>query len=185
MKISFFLKEEYRFWLFKICGLIWRLIVWCLQGIVWIWAVGALPIRFPEHMGIVMGDESARKYLLMETHYDNPEQKVGIVDSSGLNVVMTRKLRPTNAGFFAVGTLPSNLLSSFNVVWKYLIVTHVEIWWNWLQRKVEIWFSQVSIENTCWNQDAYICRMHAECIEECFSGKDEGVRIWVSCPFHR
>ena len=53
-------------------------------------------------MGIVMGDESARKYLLMETHYDNPEQKVGIVDSSGLNVVMTRKLRPTNAGFFAV-----------------------------------------------------------------------------------
>ncbi|KAJ7374552.1 DBH-like monooxygenase protein 1 [Desmophyllum pertusum] len=48
------------------------------------WAVGGQSFYYPEHVGFAIGTHDSPKILLLGVHYDNYEQKPGIVDSSGL-----------------------------------------------------------------------------------------------------
>eukprot|EP00485_Elphidium_margaritaceum_P023517 CAMPEP_0202712258 /NCGR_PEP_ID=MMETSP1385-20130828/36148_1 /ASSEMBLY_ACC=CAM_ASM_000861 /TAXON_ID=933848 /ORGANISM="Elphidium margaritaceum" /LENGTH=656 /DNA_ID=CAMNT_0049372229 /DNA_START=22 /DNA_END=1992 /DNA_ORIENTATION=+ len=65
-----------------------------------IWAVGGSDFYFPEHVGLPI---EGLQYVLMEIHYDNPDELEGIVDSSGLRIYWTEDLREYDAGIFAVG----------------------------------------------------------------------------------
>ncbi|XP_050715576.1 uncharacterized protein LOC126998176 [Eriocheir sinensis] len=76
----------------------WRL---CNSPIV-AWAIGGEGEMFPEHVGFPMG-EADTTYFMMEIHYDNPNLKKGVVDSSGIRLFYTDQLRQHDAGTILFG----------------------------------------------------------------------------------
>ncbi|XP_067141855.1 DBH-like monooxygenase protein 1 [Centruroides vittatus] len=68
------------------------------------WAVGGDTFIFPDQVGLPLGIPEV-KWLLLETHYDNPSLKRGIVDNSGFRITYTPKLRKHDAAVLAVGNL--------------------------------------------------------------------------------
>eukprot|EP00058_Branchiostoma_floridae_P026476 XP_002611967.1 hypothetical protein BRAFLDRAFT_91852 [Branchiostoma floridae] len=75
----------------------------CYRGsIIGAWAVGTGDLSFPSHVGYPIGDEDDGGQVLLEVHYDNPEQKEGVIDSSGLKLLYTPELRQHDAGVLVV-----------------------------------------------------------------------------------
>jgi len=70
---------------------------------VYAWAIGGEPLYLPAHAGIPIGEQSAFRYVKLEVHYDNPEQRADIFDSSGIRISYTSQLRSYDAGMFFVG----------------------------------------------------------------------------------
>nr|CAB3263918.1 DBH-like monooxygenase protein 1 homolog [Phallusia mammillata] len=71
------------------------------------WAIGSSAFVFPNHVGFPIGNADSPKFVLMETHYDNPTLKNDIVDSSGLKITYTPQLRQHDAGVILVGHIVS------------------------------------------------------------------------------
>jgi len=69
---------------------------------IFIWAVGSGPLKLPDHVGFRVGDVSGH-YVAVQIHYDNPNNWSGRRDSSGVRMVLTKKLRPIDAGYFVTG----------------------------------------------------------------------------------
>ncbi|XP_035692071.1 DBH-like monooxygenase protein 1 isoform X3 [Branchiostoma floridae] len=59
-------------------------------------------LSFPSHVGYPIGDEDDGGQVLMEVHYDNPEQKEGMTDNSGLRLLYTPELRQHDVGVLLV-----------------------------------------------------------------------------------
>jgi len=55
----------------------------------------------PEHVGIPIADNKTLYYML-EVHYNNPSMKK-VIDSSGIRLYLTPKLRPQEAGILITG----------------------------------------------------------------------------------
>lgn len=83
------------------------------------WAIGGETFYFPEHVGFSIGTNDSPKIVVMEMHYDNPLQKTGILDSSGLRFHYTSQLREYQAGILTVGWLVSE---------RMIIPPHQESW---------------------------------------------------------
>lgn len=49
------------------------------------WAVGSTGLQFPENSGFAVGSRNHPQYVIIEMHYDNPEQRE-FLDSSGLRL---------------------------------------------------------------------------------------------------
>jgi dopamine beta-monooxygenase len=82
------------------------------------WAMGATRFIYPEEVGGVIGGESYSQYLVLEIHFDNPDMKTDIVDSSGMRVFYQgggektdEPLRKYDAGILEIG-LEYNLKNS-------------------------------------------------------------------------
>ncbi|XP_042880997.1 uncharacterized protein LOC122258825 [Penaeus japonicus] len=74
------------------------------------WAIGSDGEMLPDRAGFPMGEEhGGATYLMMEIHYDNPKMKKGVVDSSGLRIFHTEKLREYDAGILTLGHSVSHL----------------------------------------------------------------------------
>ncbi|XP_064597418.1 DBH-like monooxygenase protein 1 [Liolophura sinensis] len=88
---------------------------WGCSSVMVAWAVGGEDIYFPEHVGLPFGYEEDPTMLLMETHYDNPQNKEGLVDSSGFRLTLTPDLRDNDAGIFEVGEVvgPGHIIPPF------------------------------------------------------------------------
>ncbi|KAI8504838.1 DBH-like monooxygenase protein 1 [Branchiostoma belcheri] len=67
------------------------------------WNVGGNGTHYPENVGMSIGAPGDPKFLLMETHYNNPQHKEGIRDSSGLRLLYTSDLREHDLGFMQLG----------------------------------------------------------------------------------
>ncbi|XP_047477058.1 DBH-like monooxygenase protein 1 [Penaeus chinensis] len=68
------------------------------------WAVGSEGEIMPDHVGFPLREEhGGATYFMMEMHYDNPNFRQGIVDSSGLRLFLTETLREHDAGFLVLG----------------------------------------------------------------------------------
>ncbi|XP_066271541.1 DBH-like monooxygenase protein 1 homolog [Branchiostoma lanceolatum] len=75
----------------------------CYKGsLIAAWAVGTGDVSFPSHVGYPIGDENDGGQVLLEVHYDNPLQKEGTTDNSGLKFLYTPELRQYDAGILAV-----------------------------------------------------------------------------------
>jgi len=77
----------------------------CRGGLtMYVWAVGGKSFYFPENVGLEMGgpEEDAIKYVLLETHFDNPTETAGFLDSSGLRIWYTPTLRDESAAVISV-----------------------------------------------------------------------------------
>lgn len=61
----------------------------------------------PKHLGLPLAAKSPSYYML-EVHFDNPSMKK-VVDTSGLRLHYTHKLRPNEGGFLVAGVTISPL----------------------------------------------------------------------------
>ncbi|KAL9960044.1 hypothetical protein ACROYT_G033439 [Oculina patagonica] len=69
------------------------------------WAIGGKDFYYPENAGFPIGKADSPKVVILEIHYDNPENKKGITDSSGLRFYHTKQLRKYDAGVITVGSM--------------------------------------------------------------------------------
>uniref|UniRef100_A0A8C4QRG2 DOMON domain-containing protein n=1 Tax=Eptatretus burgeri TaxID=7764 RepID=A0A8C4QRG2_EPTBU len=82
---------------------------WSCVGIIVAWAVGGQSFVYPKNVGYSLGTPDDPKFVLLEIHYDNPERKTGVVDSSGFKLFYTPELRKIDSGIIELGADPSNL----------------------------------------------------------------------------
>ena len=76
----------------------------CLaRTIIAAWAVGGLPFYYPNDVSYSIGGPGSSPYFIMQMHYDNPRMLSGVVDSSGIIVVLTETPRQHDAGLLLVG----------------------------------------------------------------------------------
>lgn len=62
----------------------------------------------PEHVGISIAEHGENSYYMLEVHYNNPTMKK-VIDSSGIRLYLTPKLRPQEAGILVTGVAVSPL----------------------------------------------------------------------------
>ncbi|XP_033726627.1 DBH-like monooxygenase protein 1 [Pecten maximus] len=67
------------------------------------WALGGTTFYYPPDTGFSLGTANDPDFFVMETHYNNPTAKAGIVDSSGIRITMTPTLRKHDAGLLLLG----------------------------------------------------------------------------------
>ncbi|CAH3115490.1 unnamed protein product [Porites lobata] len=67
------------------------------------WAIGGKGFYYPEHVGFAIGKENSPKVVVLEVHYDNPQNLEGLIDSSGLRFHYTKQLRKYESGVLLVG----------------------------------------------------------------------------------
>ncbi|XP_070582215.1 dopamine beta-hydroxylase-like [Ptychodera flava] len=69
------------------------------------WAMGAQPFSYPKEAGVPLGGDNFPKFVVLEVHYNNLEQKAGIIDHSGIRFYYTPTLRPQDAGIMELGLI--------------------------------------------------------------------------------
>lgn len=74
-----------------------------LGDLVYMWAPGSVPSQPPSNVGIPFGGSAGYVALQIEIHYNNPSGIQGLLDSSGVRVYYTSKLREMDMGVLAVG----------------------------------------------------------------------------------
>ncbi|CAD5112484.1 DgyrCDS1700 [Dimorphilus gyrociliatus] len=67
------------------------------------WAVGGQEFYFPDEVGFPISNDQAKNYVQLEVHYDNPKLRSGIVDSSGIRLWVTKKLRKYDSNIIEAG----------------------------------------------------------------------------------
>ncbi|KAF4092099.1 hypothetical protein AMELA_G00017020 [Ameiurus melas] len=73
------------------------------QTVIFAWAIGGEGFTYPPHVGLSIGTAADPVYVLLEVHYDNPALQRRIVDSSGLRLFYTPRLRSNDAGIIETG----------------------------------------------------------------------------------
>jgi len=79
-------------------------LVHCLRPY-FVWAVGGQPFVAPPEAGFPLGADEETVYFLMQSHYDNSDLIENRVDSSGIRVYHTSKLRPNEAFTLSAGSV--------------------------------------------------------------------------------
>ncbi|XP_029639774.1 DBH-like monooxygenase protein 1 isoform X2 [Octopus sinensis] len=74
----------------------------CIE-VVFGWAIGGSKFVLPKHTGMSFGGKDDPVYYLLEMHYDNPQEKEGVLDSSGIDITLTKSKRQYNVGMLSVG----------------------------------------------------------------------------------
>ncbi|KAL3871757.1 hypothetical protein ACJMK2_039735 [Sinanodonta woodiana] len=67
------------------------------------WAIGGQAFYYPEHVGVSVGAPDDPDVYIIETHYDNPAKKSGVIDNSGLRITLTRNIRQHEADMIQMG----------------------------------------------------------------------------------
>ncbi|EDO44959.1 predicted protein, partial [Nematostella vectensis] len=70
------------------------------------WAIGGEDFYYPEHVGLAFGDGHGPRYVVLEIHYDNPQNDLGVYDDSGIRFFFTNKTRQFDAGILWAGWAP-------------------------------------------------------------------------------
>jgi len=74
--------------------------------IMWAWAPGVEPIDLPPEAGFLVGDQGPEVTFILQVHYNNP-LLMPLVDNDGVDLHVTRTLRPERAGVFTQGDILS------------------------------------------------------------------------------
>uniref|UniRef100_A0A0R3PY91 DOMON domain-containing protein n=1 Tax=Angiostrongylus costaricensis TaxID=334426 RepID=A0A0R3PY91_ANGCS len=78
------------------------------SGVLAAWAKGEGAIYYPSEAGRPIGGRKGKKYVKVEIHYNNPRKYSGIIDDSGIEIVVTTNLRKHDAGVMEVGLIYSD-----------------------------------------------------------------------------
>eukprot|EP00062_Callorhinchus_milii_P013958 gi/632962755/ref/XP_007897496.1/ PREDICTED: DBH-like monooxygenase protein 1 [Callorhinchus milii] len=73
------------------------------ESVIFAWAIGGKGFSYPSNAGLSIGTATDPVYVMMEIHYDNPTYQEGLIDSSGLKLFYTPKLRKYDAGIIETG----------------------------------------------------------------------------------
>lgn len=83
----------------------------CLsRTIIAAWAVGGMAFYYPNDVSYSLGGPGSSRYFLMQMHYDNPRGLAGVVDSSGIKLVLTETPRLYDAGVLLMGQVLQGML---------------------------------------------------------------------------
>ena len=80
----------------------------CLQPVL-AWGRGSTGEWLPEHVGLPVAQNPGASYYMLEVHYNNPNRDPVVVDSSGVRLHLSPKLRPQEAGVLVTGVAVSPL----------------------------------------------------------------------------
>mmetsp|Transcript_9126 Transcript_9126/g.11244 ORF Transcript_9126/g.11244 Transcript_9126/m.11244 type:complete len:580 (+) Transcript_9126:121-1860(+) len=69
---------------------------------IYVWAPGENAFALPSAAGLPFGNNSSKAFMI-QMHYNNPQGDEGIVDSSGIRVYYTSKLRKETMGLLQIG----------------------------------------------------------------------------------
>ncbi|XP_052095209.1 DBH-like monooxygenase protein 1 homolog [Mytilus californianus] len=67
------------------------------------WEYGGQDFYFPDNVGMPIGEPEDDATYIMEVHYNNPEMRSDLVDSSGMRITFTPDLRKYDAGLLTTG----------------------------------------------------------------------------------
>ncbi|CAG9857214.1 unnamed protein product [Phyllotreta striolata] len=67
------------------------------------WAMGAQPFIYPDEASLPFGGEDFNSFIMLEVHYNNPEIRSGIIDSSGIRLYVSKVLKQMDAGIIELG----------------------------------------------------------------------------------
>ncbi|XP_037080255.1 dopamine beta-hydroxylase-like [Pollicipes pollicipes] len=67
------------------------------------WAMGAAPLVYPKEAGLPIGGSNFNPYVMLEVHYNNPKLVQGRIDSSGVRLTYTDRLRRHDASVMELG----------------------------------------------------------------------------------
>lgn len=70
-----------------------------------VWATGGDVFNLPENVGIPLAEDHDTTYFLFEIHYDNPELRQNVRDSSGFRLFYTKQLRQFDADTATMGSV--------------------------------------------------------------------------------
>lgn len=73
-----------------------------------VWGTGGGPFYFPDDAGYSVGGPYDFNFYVLQVHYDNPTIKTDILDSSGIRVRITSKLRQHDVGGLNLGQVVTN-----------------------------------------------------------------------------
>jgi len=73
------------------------------EVVVTAWAVGGQEFVFPKDVAYPIGGRGNRAIVILETHFDNPKETVGVLDSSGLKFTYTSNPPIHRASVLSVG----------------------------------------------------------------------------------
>lgn len=68
---------------------------------------------FPDHVGHPIGETGEDEYFMLEIHYNNPLETIGLQFPTGLEIYHTEKLR------YVMCAKPSYLVKSSNAAFTY------------------------------------------------------------------
>ncbi|CAL4059444.1 unnamed protein product, partial [Meganyctiphanes norvegica] len=77
------------------------------------WAVGSEGESYPSQAGFPLGEDfGGATYFMLEIHYNNPNYRKGVVDSSGLRIFHTDQLREHDAAVMTMGhsVVPAHII---------------------------------------------------------------------------
>ncbi len=77
--------------------------------IMWAWAPGVEETLLPPEAGFLVGHQGEEVTFILQVHYNNPLQ-MPFVDNDGVDVLVTKTLRPNRAGIFSQGDIFSILI---------------------------------------------------------------------------
>lgn len=75
------------------------------QSIYMVWATGGEAFNLPDNVGIPIAEDAETQFFLFEIHYDNPELRAAVRDSSGFRLYYTRNLRQYDADTATMGSV--------------------------------------------------------------------------------
>lgn len=67
------------------------------------WAMGAEALVYPPEAGLPIGGQNFSRFVMLEIHYNNPELRSDVVDSSGIQFYYTKDLRKHDIGVLEIG----------------------------------------------------------------------------------
>ncbi|XP_055585811.1 tyramine beta-hydroxylase [Uranotaenia lowii] len=68
-----------------------------------LWAMGASAFTYPHETGLPIGGKDSNPYIRLEVHFNNPDLKAGVIDSSGMRIKVVSKLRKYDAAIMELG----------------------------------------------------------------------------------
>lgn len=89
--------------------------------------MGAKIFSYPTETGLPIGGKNFNKYVMLEVHYNNPKLIGNIIDSSGIEFVITNRLRSFDAGIIELGlkysekmAIPGNQVNALVFNFRFL-----------------------------------------------------------------
>jgi dopamine beta-monooxygenase len=73
------------------------------QAVLASWAVGSPAVYHPQEAGFKIGRGSDMVQAVLQIHYDNYDNRDKAIDSSGITLFTTERLRQYDAGLLVVG----------------------------------------------------------------------------------
>ncbi|XP_074032837.1 tyramine beta hydroxylase isoform X2 [Leptinotarsa decemlineata] len=67
------------------------------------WAMGAPPFIYPEEAALPIGGDNFNPHIMLEVHYNNPERRGDLIDSSGIRFHVSKELKQMDAGVIELG----------------------------------------------------------------------------------